>query len=370
MISKDLASFLAAIRHTESGNFDGNYRQRTGGAVGAYQFIEAQWQVMAEMAGIGGSPIGDAHAQDLTATYWANRWHQRYGDWGLVAAAWIGGQDSADRIAIRGFENTSVIKNPQIAQYVDSVIAAQEQAVKQGYTSLVPGAERMIVEYTGPEGRWIHPVAGKAEYSNSFRVPRQNKSGIHGAIDVYAKKGTPIVSPVAGNVTSVREGGKGGYTVTIMGDDGHKYYFAHMESPSRVSRGERINAGTNVGFVGNSGNASGTSPHLHMSMRDGKNRIVNPFNYLKGSVEGGGAFRPVNSKTVAVNERASFGDMTRGAMEMTGNRIAGGTRVDPRTLGVVEEVEEEAIKPGIFERLTGGQRGGPSVRTGPDGWDE
>lgn len=356
-MSQELGAFLAAIRHTETGSFEGNYRYRTFGAngtqstLGAYQFMQSQWEEMASIAGMAGGSIADAHTQDLVATYWANRWHKRYGDWGLVAVAWIGGQDSADRIAKRGFEDTSVITNPQIRSYVDAVMNAQESATKGGYTRLAPGAERMIVEYTGPQGQWLHPVAGESEYSNSFRVPRDNKLGIHGAIDVYAAAGTPIVSPVTGTVVGVKSGGKGGFTVTVQGDDGHKYYFAHMDAEARVQKGQQVNAGTHLGFVGASGNAAGTSPHLHFKMTDGKGRTVNPFNFLKGSVAGGGAFRSVNAKTIQTDNQADFGEMTKAAMVAASDQIAGGTRVDPRTLGVVEEPTEE--KPGLLTRVLG-----------------
>ena len=353
---EETGAFLAAVRKVESGSYEGNYHQRTEYTIGAYQFLTEQWEVMASLAGMHGARIGDSESQDLVATYWANRWHQRYGDWGLVAVAWGGGQDSADRIARRGFDTTSVIRNKELKLYTEAVQAEQQRAIEQGQTGLRPGAERMIVEYTGPGGRWIHPIAGKSEYSNSFRVPRDNKLGIHGAIDVYAARDTPIVSPVSGKVTSVRSGGKGGYTVTILGEDGHKYYFAHMNAQARVNRGDTINAGTHVGYVGNSGNAKGTTPHLHFSMRDSQGRVVNPYNYLKGSVEGGGAFRQISAETAQFEASRSFGDMTTAAMVATGDRIAGGVRTDPRTFGP-EELESdeygttEPKKDGFFSRI-------------------
>jgi hypothetical protein len=136
-----------------------------------------------------------------------------------------------------------------------------------------------------------------------------------------------------------------------MGADGHKYYFAHMDAQARVNRGDQINAGTHVGYVGNSGNAAGTSPHLHFSMRDSRGRVVNPYNYLKGSTEGGGAFHKISSETVQVEASRTFGEMTTAALAATGDQIAGGQRVDPRTFGVVEEEPEvPPVKDGFFSR--------------------
>ena len=334
---EEVGAFLTAIRNVESGSSDGNYHLRTPTTVGAYQFMQSQWEAMSGLAGMQGANVGDRFAQDAVATYWADRWHKRYGDWGLVAVAWGGGQDSADRVARRGFESSSVIRNENLRLYTEQVQAQQQKAMSKGQTGLPPGAERMIVEYGGPQGQWLNPVAGQTEYSNSFRVPRSNKLGIHGAIDVYAKAGTPIVSPITGKVMSAKTGGKGGHTVTVMGTDGIKYYFAHMESEARVQRGDQVNAGTHLGYVGASGNAAGTSPHLHFSMRDNKNRVINPYNYLKGSVEGGGAFRAISPETVRTDMKRSFGKLTEAAMETTSNSIAGGTRVDPRTLAPTDE---------------------------------
>jgi hypothetical protein len=134
------------------------------------------------------------------------------------------------------------------------------------------------------QGDWVFPVADTgAEYSNSFNVPRDNKLGIHGAIDIYAQRGAPIVSPVSGKVKNSGYSSVGGYWIQIQGDDGVVYYFAHLNGapPSELKNGAVVSPGMPIGTVGNSGNASGTSPHLHFKMTSSSGTVINPYNFLQ-----------------------------------------------------------------------------------------
>lgn len=86
--------------------------------------------------------------------------------------------------------------------------------------------------------------------------------GGHPAADIFAPKGSPIYAPVGGRLSSYGDD-KGGNAATMIGDDGRAYYFAHGNVPfvsGQVQRGDEI------GQVGNTGNASGTSPHLHFAI--------------------------------------------------------------------------------------------------------
>ena len=59
--------------------------------------------------------------------------------------------------------------------------------------------------------------------------------------------------------------------------DGTTYYYTHLEShPSGISSGQYVSAGTAVGYLGNSGNARYTSPHLHFEIRP-SNVAINPY---------------------------------------------------------------------------------------------
>jgi hypothetical protein len=89
------------------------------------------------------------------------------------------------------------------------------------------------------------------------------------------------VAPVNGTVTSIGSGKISGNYVKVKGDDGYEYYYAHLDSTAGgISRGMRVQAGNYLGGVGNSGNAGGTSTHLHFEIRRG-GKSVNPNEFYK-----------------------------------------------------------------------------------------
>jgi murein DD-endopeptidase MepM/ murein hydrolase activator NlpD len=69
----------------------------------------------------------------------------------------------------------------------------------------------------------------------------------------------------------------GGITLTMRGADGTQWYYAHMDTiASGVSVGRSVARGQQVGTVGSTGNASATSPHLHLE-RATSAGAVNPW---------------------------------------------------------------------------------------------
>lgn len=112
--------------------------------------------------------------------------------------------------------------------------------------------------------------------------------GGHLGIDIFAPKGTPLVSCVNGEIYSIgRNSGVGGNTVNILGDDGKNYYYAHLNSiNNELEKGERITKGKFLGTVGNTGNARGTHPHLHFSIYKGSYRrgSIDPWTYLNATL--------------------------------------------------------------------------------------
>jgi len=91
----------------------------------------------------------------------------------------------------------------------------------------------------------------------------------HGGADLMAPRGTPVVAMRGGTVESVGSGGAGGHSVTIKGDDGLTYYYAHLDQPASVGQGQKIQTGLQIGVVGDSGNAKGTGTHLHLGIGHG-----------------------------------------------------------------------------------------------------
>lgn len=116
------------------------------------------------------------------------------------------------------------------------------------------------------------PVQGTVRYMNDWGFPRSG-GRFHEGNDLFAARGTPTVAVVAGTALQ-KVGPIGGRQVKLVGDDGTTYYYTHLD---RFGVGGRVSAGTEIGYVGTSGNAAGTAPHLHFELHPGGGDAVNPF---------------------------------------------------------------------------------------------
>lgn len=125
-------------------------------------------------------------------------------------------------------------------------------------------------------GAWICPVQGPRAFSNDWGQARSGGRS-HQGNDIMAPRGTPVVASVAGSVKG-HSSGLGGIAYYLKGDDGNTYYGAHLDRLTGASG--RVDAGTVIGTVGSSGNASASAPHLHFEVHPGGGRAVNPFSLL------------------------------------------------------------------------------------------
>jgi murein DD-endopeptidase MepM/ murein hydrolase activator NlpD len=325
-----LGSFMAGLRAIVGGNY--NYEgQRENGVTpfGAYGMLKENWNEWANAAGYRGAAQWDADAQDAVAGFWAQQFHERYGSWGMVANAWFGGQQQADQLMREGRDE---FRSERMKAWKKAVMGAQKEFVGAS----APVSARKWV--TTNDGYWMNPIAGESEYSGGSWMPNTltHRGRTHAAIDVYAKKGTPIVAPVSGTVKRVKTGNIGGNTVTLLGDDGITYYFAHMEYQSELTQGTQIGAGQHIGYVGNTGSASNTSPHLHMSMKQG-GKSINPKSFLDGSTNASGFFKARGAAIeMGSDPDRQMEGMMNGMLERVSTGIVptGKTRLDPRTIGV------------------------------------
>ena len=106
----------------------------------------------------------------------------------------------------------------------------------------------------------------------------------HEGIDILAPRGTKVFSATEGLVADLRNNNLGGKVVWIMGPAGTWHYYAHLDDHKRgLSVGDYVKKGDLIGYVGNTGNARHTAPHLHYGLYlQGKGRgAVNPYPYLR-----------------------------------------------------------------------------------------
>lgn len=89
----------------------------------------------------------------------------------------------------------------------------------------------------------------------------------HEGQDIFAQRGTPILSATSGYVYNIGENNLGGQTVSVISKGGRVYYYAHLDSYARgIQIGDRVTTRTVLGYVGTTGNAQGTPPHLHFGV--------------------------------------------------------------------------------------------------------
>ena len=126
------------------------------------------------------------------------------------------------------------------------------------------------------------PVEGVAAWriADTWGGPRDGGRK-HEGVDIFAPRGTPVRSTTRGVVGRVSDHGIGGKHVWVIGPGGERHYYAHLDGfAPGIARFDRMHPGSPIGFVGDTGNARGTPPHLHYGIY-GKSGAHNPWPLLQ-----------------------------------------------------------------------------------------
>ena len=174
--------------------------------------------------------------------------------------------------------------DPQWAQKVIRIGQGLESADSMphaGMSTVTPTGSLLDVARSPLGGK--HPAGGTNQPSG-YVFPVQGYTQtvpdhwgeVKGGSDLFAPRGTPVMAMRGGKVVSAGNNSVGGNAVTIQGDDGLEYYYAHLDAPPSVKTGDTISAGTFLGPVGDTGNAKGKGTHLHIgigpSIREGSDK--------------------------------------------------------------------------------------------------
>lgn len=104
------------------------------------------------------------------------------------------------------------------------------------------------------------------QIADTWQAPRSGER-LHEGQDIFAPRGTAVYSATNGYVVRIGENSLGGKTISVYGAGGRVYYYAHLNNyASDLVVGDLVTPETIVGYVGTTGNARGTPPHLHFGV--------------------------------------------------------------------------------------------------------
>jgi murein DD-endopeptidase MepM/ murein hydrolase activator NlpD len=123
------------------------------------------------------------------------------------------------------------------------------------------------VNARSPYGPRVHPITGRKTF--------------HHGVDVALPTGTPLTAPADGVVVKKGNGPSGGVTLILKHEDNRHTVYYHLQKPSHLLKGTRVERGELIAFSGNTG--ASTGPHLHMELRRSARwgDTIDPMPYLQ-----------------------------------------------------------------------------------------
>lgn len=143
----------------------------------------------------------------------------------------------------------------------------------------------------------VFPVDGYARFSDDFGAPRSD-GRTHQGNDIFASKLQPLLSTRAGRISYLKHdnGGLSGNMLIVTDAEGWQYRYVHINNDSPgtddganarqwafvpgIVQGSYVAAGQHIAYLGDSGNAETTPPHLHFEIRKPDGTVINPYESL------------------------------------------------------------------------------------------
>ena len=193
--------------------------------------------------------------------------------------------NSAVRVVFRGAEGAlpaTVLSRTgaEVSAKVPSrAYSGRPYVVSEDGLSSNPSPKQLKVLPVEALPRQVFPIRGPHQYWDGFGAGRG-----HEGADVGARCGTPLVAAQAGRVRYTKFHASAGYyaIIDLAGSDLELGYM-HLIRPALVGPGQSVSAGELIGYVGETGNASGC--HLHFEVWKGVwyggGSAIDPMPYLK-----------------------------------------------------------------------------------------
>lgn len=165
-------------------------------------------------------------------------------------------------------------------------LARKQDQVEVSLRALASEFKKVEAEIQKRKSAFAFPVKAPYSYSDSWGAPRMEGTSYyhsHEGTDIFALKGTPVVATVDGVVENVGTAALGGIKLWVRSPgDNWTYYYAHLSSYAPgITSGVQVRKGDVLGYVGNTGNAQGTPPHLHFETHVPSGAPTNPYPILR-----------------------------------------------------------------------------------------
>ena len=165
-------------------------------------------------------------------------------------------------------------------------LAQQQRAMDRQLAAVGREFEFVRAEVEKRKSGFAFPVRAPYSYVDTYGAPRMEGSKYyhrHEGTDIFALKGTPVVAVVDGVLENVGTATLGGIKLWLRSPgDNWTYYYAHLNGYAPgVTNGKRVKKGEVIGYVGNTGNAQGTPPHVHFETHVPSGAPTNPYPILR-----------------------------------------------------------------------------------------
>ena len=151
----------------------------------------------------------------------------------------------------------------------------------------------------------VFPVdpAGKPKFSDTWGAPRSG-GRTHEGTDIFAPEDTPVLAVEDGKV-SASSTKLGGLNVQLDTADGTRYYYAHLSGVAGSGWPRQVKAGEVIGYVGHTGDAQNTPPHLHFGIYPAGGGAVDPYDALSAVAPPGASAGALSASPSGSSSRTS-----------------------------------------------------------------